>query len=136
MKGYFGLDIPFCEHCTIRAVDHGPGWTLSEVVLAPHLCNSGGSGHGGLTMTLLDTSMGSAARLSDPSSVGVVTVDLHTTFIGPAVERIQCRAEVLRRVGRTVFCEATVTTADGSLVARGMGTFRLRHARQGSQSDG
>lgn len=34
------------------------------------------------------------------------------------------------------FCEATVTTADGSLVARGMGTFRLRHARQGSQSDG
>jgi uncharacterized protein (TIGR00369 family) len=133
---YFGLDIPFCEHCSIRAIDSGPGWTLSEVTLAPHLCNSGGTGHGGLTMTLLDTSMGSAARLSDPSSTGVITVDLHTTFIGPARERLRCRAQVVHTAGRTVFCEASIVRADGQLVARGMGTFRLRHQRPSEESDG
>ncbi len=130
MSGYFGLDVPFIEYCGISALESGPGWTLSEVEVVPVLFNGMGKGHGGLVMTLLDVAMGSASRLSDPTSVGVVTVDLHTTFIGPAQGRLRCRSEVLRHAGRTVFCEAEVRNSAGELVAKAMGTFRLRHGQR------
>ncbi len=131
---YFGLRIPFLEYCGIRGVARGEGWTLSEVVLGPQMTNSMGTGHGGLIMTLLDVAMGSAARLSEPASKGVVTVDLHTSFIRPARDWAQCRAEVISRTARTVFCEASVNDRDGGLVAKGMATFKLIYAERGSDA--
>lgn len=136
MSTYFGLNVPFIDHCGIRGLESGPGWTLSEVAVEPELCNAMGMGHGGLLMTLLDVAMGSASRLLDPNSVGVVTVDLHTTFIGPASGRLRCRSQVLRHMGRTVFCDAVVLDEQGALVAKGMGTFKLRHGQRQPGSDG
>ena len=127
MTQYFGLAIPFSAYCGIRPLEHGPGWTRTEVDILPEMHNSKGTGHGGLIATLLDTSMGSAVRTSDPSASGVITVDLHTTFIGPAVGTIRCEARIIERAGNTVFCEASVQTREGKPVARALGTFRLRH---------
>lgn len=131
---YFGLRIPFLEYCGIRGVARGEGWTVSEVVLGPHMTNSMGTGHGGLIMTLLDVAMGSASRLSEPASRGVLTVDLHTSFIRPARDWVQCRAEVTSRTARTVFCEAWVKDRDDVLVAKGMGTFKLVFGDRGSDA--
>ncbi|PLX73923.1 MAG: PaaI family thioesterase [Azoarcus sp.] len=136
MSGYFGLNVPFIEYCGIKGLESGPGWTLSGVDIVPGLCNSMGNGHGGLIMTLLDVAMGSASRLTDPAAVGVITVDLHTTFIGPARGQLRCRADVLRKVGRTVFCEALIRDGNGEIVAKGVGTFKLRHGQAQPGSEG
>lgn len=125
MTDYFGLDVPFLRHCAIRAVDRGEGWTLSAVDVEPHLMNSHGNGHGGLIMTLLDVAMGSAARLSHPSSTGVITLNLQTTFLRPATGRVLCRSQVRSRTARTVYCDADVTDDQGSLLAHGTATFML-----------
>ncbi|MGC2857799.1 PaaI family thioesterase [Novispirillum sp. DQ9] len=125
MTDYFGLDVPFLRYCAIRAVDRGDGWTLSAVDLEPHHMNSHGSGHGGLIMTLLDVAMGSAARLSEPSSTGVITLNLQTTFLRPATGRVLCQSRVRSRTARTVYCDADVTDAQGSLLAHGTATFML-----------
>lgn len=129
-------DIPFLAHCGIRMIDSRPGWTRLEVEVAPHLCNRKGHGHGGLVATLLDNAMGAAARLATQAPNGLVTVDLHTTFIGPAIGRVHCEGRVLHRRGSIVFCEATVTSGDGSLAARGLATFRLRRPEGSPPADG
>jgi acyl-coenzyme A thioesterase PaaI-like protein len=77
-------------------------------------------------MTLLDTVLGAAARFSDPGASGVMTVDLHVSFIGPARGKLVGEGRVLQRAGRTVFCEGEVRGEDGGLVAKAMGTFKLR----------
>ncbi|KJS45750.1 MAG: hypothetical protein VR70_00215 [Rhodospirillaceae bacterium BRH_c57] len=125
MTDFFGLDVPFLRHCSIRGIDRGEGWTLSAVDIEPHHHNSHASGHGGLIMTLLDVAMGSAARLSDPSSTGAITLNLQTTFLRPAMGRVLCRARVLSQAARTVYCDAEVTDEQGSLLAHGTSTFML-----------
>lgn len=125
MSDYFGLDVPFLRHCSIRGVDRGEGWTLSAVDIEPHHHNSHGNGHGGLIMTLLDVAMGSAARLSEPGSTGAITLNLQTTFLRPAIGRVLCRARVLSKTARTVYLDAAVTDEDDNLLAHATSTFMV-----------
>lgn len=125
MSDFFGVTVPFIEHCGIHGVEHGKNWTVTEVSIQPELTNSIGIGHGGLIMTLLDVTMGSAARLSEPNSKAVLTIDLHTSFFRPAKSRVVCRAEVTSRTAHTAFCEASVYDSESQLIARGMATFKL-----------
>jgi len=127
MTGFFGIKSPFLELCGIRPVMREPGRVVAEVQVTPGVVNSSGLGHGGLTMTLLDTVLGAAARFSDPETTAV-TVDLHVTFIGPARGRLVGEGRVVRRAGRMVFCEGEVRAEDGEVVAKALGTFRVRPA--------
>jgi len=137
MTGFFGIKSPFLDLCGIRSVMREPGRVVAEVQVTPGVVNSIGLGHGGLTMTLLDTVLGSAARFGDTDTTAV-TVDLHVTFIGPARGRLVGEGRVVRRVGRMVFCEGEVRSEDGEIVAKALGTFRVRqatHAAHGRSSE-
>lgn len=127
MTGFFGIKSPFLELCGIRSVNREPGRVVAEVEVTPGVANSFGLGHGGLTMTLLDTVLGSAARFGD-TDTATVTVDLHVSFIGPARGRLVGEGRVVRRLGRMVFCEGEVRGEDGEVVAKALGTFRVPHA--------
>jgi len=126
MPDFFGFQSPFLDTIGIRAVSREPGRVAGEVTLGPGHVNSFGLGHGGVTMTLLDTVLGAAARFADPATAAVMTVDLHVTFIGPARGRLVGEGRVLRQAGGLVFCEGEARSEDGELVAKAVGTFKVR----------
>lgn len=95
------------------------------------LCNSYGFIHGGTLMALLDIALVHAARAPDEPAGAIrppcVTVDMSTSFIGPASGRLQASARVVGRTPSLAFCEAVVTGPDGEICARAIGT--LRHVK-------
>ncbi len=126
MPDFFGFHSPFLDTIGIRGVSREPGRVVGEVELGPGHVNSFGLGHGGVTMALLDTVLGAAARFADPGTANVMTVDLHVTFIGPARGKVVGEGRVLRQAGGLVFCEGEARSEGGELVAKAVGTFKIR----------
>jgi uncharacterized protein (TIGR00369 family) len=100
-------------------------WGDGEVLFrfAPGaLARSGSFVHGGALVVALDT----AACFAVISATGVdcSTVDLRTDFLRPAAEpTFLVRANVLRAGKRLGWADATLTGADGRLLATARGTF-------------
>jgi uncharacterized protein (TIGR00369 family) len=123
----FGRRVPFASHVGIEVVEKGNGRAVLMLDVRPELTNSFEVAHGGAVMTLLDIAMALAARTLDPDAIGVITVEMKTTFIGAAIGRITAEGRCLH-AGKTVaFCEGRVHGPDGKLVAAASGTFMLRH---------
>ncbi|HNQ57657.1 MAG: PaaI family thioesterase [Rhodocyclaceae bacterium] len=125
-RKFFGLEIPFIE--LLQAQD-GPlekGRATAAVEVRRELHNSWGYAHGGVVMTLLDVTMGQAARSSLPQGTGVVTIDLNVSFVSAGRGRLTVEARVLRSGGSIVFCEGEVRDAAGELVAKGMASFKVK----------
>ena len=126
MADFFGIQSPFLDTCAIRPVAREEGRVVAEVATGEAHANSFGLVHGGLTMTLLDSCLGAAARFAEPAAENVMTVSLTVSFVGPARGRITGEGRLVRRAGDLVFCEGEARSEDGSLAARAMGVFRIR----------
>ena len=97
------------------------------MALPEHFTNSLGTAHGGVIMSLLDVALCTAARTLHPDSIGVITIDMSTSFIGGGSgERLFAEARVLRDGRSMTFVEAEAKNADGSLVAKAIGTVKVR----------
>ena len=119
--------IPFLAHLKIVTEALGEGTARVSLPLEPHLTNSFGSAHGGVIMTLLDVALCTAARTLHPDSIGVVTIDMSTSFIGAgAGMRLLAEARVLRNGRSTIFVEGEARNDDGALLAKAIGTVRAR----------
>jgi acyl-coenzyme A thioesterase PaaI-like protein len=70
---------------------------VASIEIRPELYNSWQYAHGGVVMTLLDVTMGSAARSSVPHAAGVVTVDMSVSFIAAGQGRLTVEGRVLRK---------------------------------------
>jgi acyl-coenzyme A thioesterase PaaI-like protein len=78
---------------------------------------------------LLDVALCTAARTLHPASTGVVTIDMSTSFIGGGSgDRLVAEARVLKDTRNMTFVEAEAKNADGSLVAKAIGTVKVRKA--------
>jgi len=123
--------IPFVSHLKILTETLGQGTALLSMPIEPHLTNSLGTAHGGVIMSLLDVALCTAARTLHPDSVGVITIDLSTSFIGGAAgKKLIAEARVLRD-GRSIsFVEGEAKNEDGSLVAKAIATVRVRHKKE------
>ena len=98
---------------------------LSEIAYAPkpeHL-NSFSVTHGGALMTLLDVTMAVASR-SVQSDMGVVTIEMKTTFMQPARGTLSGKGRLMHRTATMAFAEATVFDEDGRACAHSTGTFK------------
>ena len=124
-----GRVIPFAELLGIRIKERGGGRAVFELDVRPELTNSFDAAHGGVVMTLLDIAMAIAARSLDAKSVGAITVEMKATFIGPGKGTLTATGHCLHHGRSVALCEAEITDAAGKLVAKGSGTFMLRHAR-------
>ena len=92
-----------------------------------HLTNSVGTVHGGVTVSLLDVAMCTAARTLHPDSIGVVTIDLTTSFLdGATGSRLRAEGRVLRDTRTVTFVEAEAWNDAGALVAKAIGTVRVK----------
>ena len=119
--------IPFVAHLGLSTEALGKGTARLSMPLAEHFTNSLGTAHGGVIMSLLDVALCTAARTLHPDSIGVVTIDMSTSFIGGGSgERLYAEARVLRDGRSMTFVEAEAKNADGSLVAKAIGTVKVR----------
>lgn len=91
-------------------------------------------------MTFLDVIMATAARSIDPD-MGVVTIEMKTTFMRPAKvpegEKLVGKGHLQHRTRSMAFTEGHVYDADGQLCAVATGTFKYvtRRAAQSPSTD-
>lgn len=123
----FGARIPFVDHLgfTLEKFEGGQ----SELLFAPrpeHF-NSFDVTHGGAVMTFLDVIMATAARSVDPE-MGVVTIEMKTTFMRPAKvpagQALVGKGHLQHRTRSMAFTEGSVFDAHGQLCAHATGTFK------------
>jgi uncharacterized protein (TIGR00369 family) len=135
MKPHFSLDfardyqkkIPYLQHLRIQTDELGEGTARLSLPVEPHLTNSLGTAHGGVIASLLDVALCTAARTLHPDSIGVITIDLSVSFIGGADgKRLLADARVLKDGRSMSFVEAEAKNADGTLVAKAIGTVRVQ----------
>lgn len=118
--------IHFVAHLGIEALEIGDGRARLALDVKPFMRNSWNVTHGGVTMTLMDVCMSLAGRSLNPAGLVGVTVEMKTNFLAPGGERLIATARAFPQ-GRSLFCsECEVTDPDGTLIARGLGTFKLR----------
>jgi acyl-CoA thioesterase len=122
----FGINIPFADLIGIEPVEQGAGFARTALDIKPELLNSWGVTHGGVVMTLLDLTLGMAARTLDLSSQGSITVEMKTNFIAAAKGgRISAEGRALPSGRSLVFCEGEVRDQSGAVLAKANGTFKI-----------
>jgi uncharacterized protein (TIGR00369 family) len=127
--------IPFVAHLGLSTEELGAGVARLSMALPRHFTNSLGTAHGGVIMSLLDVALCTAARTLHPDSTGVVTIDMTTSFIGGGKgDRLIAEARVLKDGRSMTFVEGEAKNADGSLVAKAIGTVRVRNPEAGKES--
>ena len=119
--------IPFIALLKISTDALGQGTARLSLPIESQFTNSLGTVHGGVIMSLLDVALCTAARTLHPDSVGVVTIDLSTSFTGAGSgARLVAEARVLKDARSMSFVEAEAKNEDGSLVAKAIATVRVR----------
>lgn len=111
-----------------------PGRAVMAVPTAEALRNPGpgGSIHGGIPATLIDTASGFALRTTfeDPGTARLATTDLDVSYLRPATGDLTVEAEILRSGGTVGVTDATVESdadagGERKVVAVGRTTYRL-----------
>jgi uncharacterized protein (TIGR00369 family) len=118
------IESPFVDHLGAHLVAAADG--ASEVVLAlaeSHL-NAWQVAHGGVTMTLADIALATAARSLADDGVGVVTVEMKVNFMQPGRGELRAYGRVLHRTTTMAYCEGEVRDSEGHFVAKALGTFK------------
>ena len=118
--------VKFSRHLGIELAELTDGCARLTLELRPELCNSFGTAHGGVLMTLLDVAMCQAARTQHPDAAGIMTIDMASSFIAAGQGRLAAEGRVLKPGRTTIFAEAEVRNTDGTLVAKAIGTVRAR----------
>lgn len=124
-----GRHVPFAELLGVRVAHHEPGRAVLEIDLRPDLMNSWQVAHGGVVMTLADIALAVSALTLDTGAKGAMTIELKVSFIGPGVGTLVAEGRCLRAGRSLAFCEGEVRDRGGKLVAKALGTFRLRRGR-------
>ncbi len=123
---FFGLDIPFLDHLGVVPEYARDGKSRISLDLKPEFTNSFHVAHGGLIMTLLDFAMAAAARSASNHPLGVITIDMTTSFLRPSIGKIVVEGSALK-AGKTIhYCDAVVLSDTGEVTAKASGTFTLR----------
>ena len=119
----FGVEIPFVSHLGFEMVRMKDGASELRYEAQPEHLNSFGVTHGGASMTLLDVTMASAARSVTPE-MGVVTIEMKTSFMQAARGPLVAKGRLMHRTKSMAFTEATVFDAVGRACSHATGTFK------------
>ena len=123
MQESFGAYIPFVEHLGFEMEFFEDGQSELRYLPEESHLNSFNVTHGGALMTLLDVTMATASR-SVQNDMGVVTIEMKTTFMQPARGRLSGKGRLMHRTATMAFAEATVFDEDGRACAHSTGTFK------------
>ncbi|GAC1526384.1 MAG: PaaI family thioesterase [Ramlibacter sp.] len=123
MNSSFGVAIPFVEHLGFALDQMEDGHSQLAYEARPEHLNSFGVTHGGAVMTLMDVTMAVAAR-SVEKDMGVVTIEMKTSFMQPSRGRLTGKGCLMHRTATLAFTEATIYDAAGRACAHATGTFK------------
>ncbi|HEY8358527.1 MAG TPA: PaaI family thioesterase [Ramlibacter sp.] len=130
----FGVEIPFVELLGLELVKMEGGASELRYLPRPEHMNSFQVTHGGAIMTLLDVTLATAARSVD-LEIGVVTIEMKTTFMRPCTGQLTARGRLMHRTRSMAFSEGTIYDADGNACAHATGTFKyVKRQPTGPQS--
>ena len=119
----FGVEIPFVTHLGFELVVFEGGHSELHFLPKPEHMNSFEVAHGGAIMTLLDVTLATAARSVD-SELGVVTIEMKTSFMQPCRGPLVGKGRLMHRTRSMAFVEGTVTDSEGRACAHATGTFK------------
>ncbi|MBU2285886.1 MAG: PaaI family thioesterase, partial [Gammaproteobacteria bacterium] len=102
----FTSRIPFASHLGFELMKFEGGESEIRFTPRPEHFNTFDVTHGGACMTLLDVTMAAAARSQTPE-IGVVTIEMKTTFMRPSVGPLHARGRLMHRTATMAFTEAT-----------------------------
>ncbi len=114
--------IPFVELLGFELLEMADGQARLAYTPAPEHLNSFDVTHGGASMTLMDVAMAHAARSVEPD-MGCVTIEMKTSFMQPAVGRLEAVASLLHRPATMALPDAKVFDSTGRLCFHATGTF-------------
>jgi uncharacterized protein (TIGR00369 family) len=116
--------LPLAETLGMELVDLGPGTASLSLVINDLLRQPGGLLHGGVTATLIDTSMAFAVRTVIDPTEPTATVDLTIHYVRPHTEgRATAISRVLRTGKRIVSVSSDVVNEEGALLATALSTY-------------
>ena len=122
----FGVDIPFVHHLGFELVLFEGGASQIDYTPLPEHLNSFHVTHGGALMTLQDVVMATAAR-SVQQDMGVVTIEMKTSFMRPAPgdgSKLTAKGRLIHRTATMAFTEGSVYDAQGRICSHATGTFK------------
>jgi uncharacterized protein (TIGR00369 family) len=119
----FGVHVPFIEHLGFTLERFAGGESELRYTAQPEHLNSFAVAHGGACMTLLDVTMAAAAR-SVQQDMGVVTIEMKTSFMQPARGPLMAKGRLIHRTATMAFTEGTVYDAQGRACSHSTGTFK------------
>ena len=119
----FGVAIPFVEHLGFTLERFEGGESELHYTARPEHLNSFFVTHGGACMTLMDVTMAAAAR-SVQSEMGVVTIEMKTSFMQPARGKLVGKGRLMHRTATMAFTEATIYDEQGRICSHATGTFK------------
>jgi uncharacterized protein (TIGR00369 family) len=111
----------------------GPAWIRRGDVpptfgirIEPRHCNSAGTAHGGLLVSLADLALGHGIRAAVGGGVRLVTAGLSVDFARPIAlgEWVEARADIQDQTRRTVFANCYLT-CDGRRAVRASGIYTI-----------
>jgi uncharacterized protein (TIGR00369 family) len=126
----YAVHVPFARHLGLEVMEFDGGRSLLRFEPKPEHDNSFDVVHGGAVMTLLDVTMAAAAR-SVQTDMGVVTIEMKTTFMQPSRGVLAGKGRLMHRTTNMAFVEAFVEDAQGRTCAHATGTFRYVKRRPG-----
>ena len=129
----FSIKIPFVELLGFELALFEGGHSEINFDTRPEHENSFGVTHGGAVMTLLDVTMATAARSVQPD-MGVVTIEMKTSFMRPCRGKLVSKGRLMHRTGTMAFTEATIFDEQGKACAHATGTFK--YVRRGGNGQG
>lgn len=130
---YFGRHIPFMNLLGLQAVSLEADQAVTFLPWRADLTNSRGDIHGGTLMSVLDFTLSAACRALD-RDLGVITIDMNTSFMAPGRGDLTFTARALRRGASMHFCEGEARDAQGVLVAKATATFKVVRQSPGGDS--
>jgi uncharacterized protein (TIGR00369 family) len=119
----FGVEIPFVEHLGFEMVRMEGGESELRYLPKHEHLNSFLVTHGGAIMALLDVTLATAARSVD-LEIGVVTIEMKTTFMQPCKGLLTGKGRLMHRTKSMAFTEGTIYDAEGRACAHATGTFK------------
>ncbi|MES2184260.1 MAG: PaaI family thioesterase [Pseudomonadota bacterium] len=117
------IHIPFATELGFQLTGMVDGSSEIQYTPRPEHLNTFGVTHGGASMTLLDVAMAAAARSVAPD-LGVITIEMKTTFMQAARGALVARGKLVHRTISMAFLEASVFDSRGRLCTHATGTFK------------
>jgi acyl-CoA thioesterase len=117
-------NLPFAKLIGMRLIDLEPDHATIAIEMRDDLRQPSGVLHGGVTATLIDTTMAFAVRTRLELHEATATIDLTIHYLRPHTEgTIECTAKVVRAGKRIFTVSADVENGEGKLIATGLSTY-------------